>query len=175
MAWYGRATGVLVTLLGTAAASENVVETNRWDLVGAWGGTCTCPDGEVYRVGLHLYDSQCGATSDLACYGGVSGPCSTSNSGGQGVVVTCVGCGDNCPPPAPPASPGAPPSLCYKVRWGNGNQGGIQPVTGMPAAHPLVDGSLNCTEHAGLSAGDPIPESGTFAREVRAAGAARAC
>ena len=35
-----------------------------------YGGTCTCPDGQKYRVGDQNDD--CGS---LACYGGIPGPC----------------------------------------------------------------------------------------------------
>ena len=38
--------------------------------IGGWGGSCTCPDGQVYQVGD--LDGKCGS---LACYGGVSGEC----------------------------------------------------------------------------------------------------
>ena len=55
--------------------------------VGAWGGTCTCPDGEVYHVG-EIAGSGCG---QLACHGGVSGECSRTDNPqeGWGTRVTC--------------------------------------------------------------------------------------
>merc|ERR1719150_3021072 len=39
-------------------------------MIGAWGGSCTCPDGQVYAVSDN--DDACGS---LACVGGVSGQC----------------------------------------------------------------------------------------------------
>jgi hypothetical protein len=41
--------------------------------VGTWGGTCTCPSGEVYYVGDN--NDYCGS---LACNGGVAGTCDQS-------------------------------------------------------------------------------------------------
>ena len=38
--------------------------------VGAWGGTCTCPDGDSYEVGDNNDDC-----ASLACVGGSMGPC----------------------------------------------------------------------------------------------------
>ena len=60
----------------------------RWQRdVGAWGGTCTCPDGEVYHVG-EIAGSVC---TQLACHGGVSGECSRTDNPreGWGTRVTC--------------------------------------------------------------------------------------
>lgn len=37
---------------------------------GGWGGSCTCPNGQVYWVG----DNWNGCKS-MACVGGVSGKC----------------------------------------------------------------------------------------------------
>ena len=54
--------------------NQNVVQANQPD-VGGWGGSCTCPDGRVYWVGLLLSDNTCGPNSNLACEGGISGPC----------------------------------------------------------------------------------------------------
>lgn len=39
--------------------------------VGGWGGSCTCPDGQIYQVG-HKLSSTC---KILSCEGGVSGTC----------------------------------------------------------------------------------------------------
>ena len=51
---------------------------------GRWGGTCKCPNGEVYQVADN--DDAC---SSLACVGGVSGTCGEKNSGGEHVKVIC--------------------------------------------------------------------------------------
>merc|ERR1712054_572420 len=53
--------------------------------VGAWGGSCTCPDGTVYQVGDN-YDS-CGS---LACDGGKQGKCNRhEDAKWAGKKVTC--------------------------------------------------------------------------------------
>jgi len=54
--------------------------------VGAWGGTCTCPDGQSYHVG----DKKDGCGS-LACYGGTPGPCNkVEGDKRDGMQVTCA-------------------------------------------------------------------------------------
>jgi hypothetical protein len=53
--------------------SDSCTSSNEYssaDNVGTWGGTCTCPGGQVYQAG----DSS-GACGSLACVGGVSGSC----------------------------------------------------------------------------------------------------
>ena len=61
------------------------------DGVGGWGGTCTCPSGEIYNVGDN--NDFC---ASLACNGGVSGKCSSDASpDGAGMAVDC----------APPVTP----------------------------------------------------------------------
>jgi len=82
------------------------------DSFGAWGGSCTCPNGQVYQVGD--IGDQCG---DLACYGGTSGKCHTSQGAWSGKGVVCA---DAChlkpkataaptsAPTAAPATMGAP-------------------------------------------------------------------
>lgn len=88
--------------------------------VGMWGGSCTCPDGQVYEVGDYMNDCK-----SLACVGGVAGEC--HKHGGQtsfGMKVTCassssdVGAGDDPPvlPLAPPSAPRpeGPPSTSAK-------------------------------------------------------------
>jgi FAD/FMN-containing dehydrogenase len=52
--------------------------------VGGWGGTCTCPNGSVFRVG-----NTSDACGSLACVGGVAGACSENNAGGEGNQVIC--------------------------------------------------------------------------------------
>jgi hypothetical protein len=54
--------------------------------VGGWGGLCTCPDGQSYRVGDNTDSCR-----TLACIGGTAGSCSSNNPGGGGVRVTCGG------------------------------------------------------------------------------------
>ena len=54
--------------------------------VGAWGGTCTCPDGQVYNVGDE--NNACGS---LACEHGTPGPCSKEvQQDRAGMQVTCA-------------------------------------------------------------------------------------
>eukprot|EP00967_Tisochrysis_lutea_P120295 scaffold197102_cov26-Tisochrysis_lutea.AAC.1 len=45
--------------------------------VGTWGGTCICPNGEVFQVG----DNGDGCAS-IACIGGISGECGPNNPEG---------------------------------------------------------------------------------------------
>jgi hypothetical protein len=53
--------------------------------VGAWGGTCTCPDGQVYQVGD--YNNYCGS---LACIGGTPSSCEqVGRSERTGMQATC--------------------------------------------------------------------------------------
>jgi FAD binding domain len=68
--------------------------------VGDWGGTCTCPNGSVYRVG-----DNGDACSSLACIGGVAGTCSEANAGGEGYRVICDTTVQS--PTTPPASTSA--------------------------------------------------------------------
>mmetsp|Transcript_58947 Transcript_58947/g.169267 ORF Transcript_58947/g.169267 Transcript_58947/m.169267 type:complete len:893 (+) Transcript_58947:76-2754(+) len=63
---------------------HNVYE--RVDHVGAFGGTCTCPDEQVYQVG----DRNDGCKT-VACYGGVSSGCeATVNAWRLGMQVKCA-------------------------------------------------------------------------------------
>lgn len=54
--------------------------------VGGWGGTCTCPDGQVYQVG-DMYD-QCGT---LWCLGGTAGQCNSYEGPWSRNSVVCKG------------------------------------------------------------------------------------
>lgn len=65
-------------------ASINIVEENVQE-VGGWSGTCTCPNGQQYKVG----DNNNGCRS-LACIGGVSSGCSSNDTSGSGRKVTCA-------------------------------------------------------------------------------------
>ena len=62
----------------------NLLEHNIQD-VGGWSGTCTCPNGQQYKVG----DNHNGCRS-LACIGGVSSGCSKHDRSGLRKRVTCV-------------------------------------------------------------------------------------
>ena len=69
----------------------NVVEEEAQGVCG-WGGTCTCPDGQVYQV-----MENCDNCATLACVGGVSGltcgpnaPPGVVNPDGRRVRVTCA-------------------------------------------------------------------------------------
>ena len=64
----------------------------RLRAVGGHGGTCTCPNGEVYLVGAP-YTTNCAGGSPR-CYGGTAGPTYWVgwNSGeSAGLEVTCAG------------------------------------------------------------------------------------
>lgn len=60
--------------------------------VGTWGGTCACPDGQIYQVGDN--GDACGS---LACVGGLAGICTPWNPGGEGIRVTCGSAPDAAP------------------------------------------------------------------------------
>ena len=64
--------------------AQNKVEENVPE-VGGWSGTCTCPDGQTYKVG----DNN-NACASIACIGGVSSGCNSSDASGSGRRVTCV-------------------------------------------------------------------------------------
>lgn len=51
---------------------------------GTFGGSCTCPDGQVYQVGDN--HDNCGS---LACVGGVSGPCNKYDGEWSKKKVVC--------------------------------------------------------------------------------------
>merc|ERR1712137_257164 len=54
--------------------------------VGAWGGECTCPDGQSYQVGDHI-----DACASLACEGGTAGTCQRAvDETRRGYKVTCA-------------------------------------------------------------------------------------
>merc|ERR1719254_436220 len=76
--------------------------------VGAWGGWCTCPDGQRYNVGDN-HDS-CGS---LACEGGTPGQCmQIVDSSRDGMKVTCAASSvpsPSAPTPAPDTSAGCAP------------------------------------------------------------------
>jgi len=62
-----------LALIAAAAANELSDTTNFYEKVpgvGAWGGSCKCPDGQQFQVGDH--DDACGS---LACQGGAAGHC----------------------------------------------------------------------------------------------------
>jgi len=63
----------------------NIVTENAPN-VGGWGGSCECPDGNVYQVGDN-HDS-CGS---LACVGGTSGTCNRWHGSWARRKVECAG------------------------------------------------------------------------------------
>lgn len=87
-----------------AGKNKYVKDTEK---VGAWGGTCTCPDGSTYDVG----DNKDSCAS-LACEGGRSGPCEKKEAEKRrGMRVTCAG---TFPPTLlPTRNPGAPEKLVW--------------------------------------------------------------
>lgn len=80
--------------------------------VGDWGGTCTCPNGEVYQVG----DNNDGCQT-LACIGGVAGSCTGDNPGGAGYRVICGTMTPTLAPviPAPTETPTETPTAPVPV------------------------------------------------------------
>ncbi|ALH23216.1 hypothetical protein ceV_310 [Chrysochromulina ericina virus CeV-01B] len=59
----------------------NIVGTAK----GAWGGSCTCPDGQVYQV-----SDNATVGKELACYGGISGPVNKTSGPWSYKSVTCA-------------------------------------------------------------------------------------
>ena len=81
-----------------SANSRNVVVEND-ETVGNWGGTCKCPDGNVYLTG-----DEKNACASLACEGGEAGICNEYESLWAHRRVKCAP-----GPPLPPSPPPPPP------------------------------------------------------------------
>ena len=83
----------------------NLIEHNIKE-VGGWSGTCTCPNGQQYKVG----DNNDGCRS-LACIGGVSSGCREGDKSGKHRRVTCAPQQAQPSQPQPPlqAQPQQPP------------------------------------------------------------------
>ena len=107
--------------------SQNQVFEN-WVGAGTFGGTCTCPDGEVYLVG-----DEKNACGSLSCVNGEPGLCNHYESSWKHRRVVCAQVaaapphGPIPPPPkpTPPPSPDPPP-------------GSPQPVMGTPLSPSAV-------------------------------------
>ena len=78
---------VLITLVGIFFyRNREGLDTNRVGTAkGGWGGSCTCPDGQVYQVS----DNDSGG-KELACYGGISGKINRFTGPWSGKSVTCA-------------------------------------------------------------------------------------
>ena len=116
-------------------ATNNVRET-QVDGVGSWGGTCTCPDGQVFNVGDVPSNGGCNAwhnnvTSAAACIGGIMGPtCGWPNRGGAGVRVTCGALSPPALPPHPPPPSPEPPSMpAGTALWAAVQASGVAAIT----------------------------------------------
>merc|ERR1719436_868660 len=84
--------------------------------VGAWGGTCTCPDGQTYPVGDNW--DNCGS---LACVGGTPSACSmVSDPVRAGMKVTCAQASTQ-----PDPQPLAPAEDVYEKAANVGGWGGL--------------------------------------------------
>jgi len=67
---------------------ENVY--SRTSGVGAWGGWCTCPDGQRYQVG-DKFDACAQGPQSLACIGGTPGECEHRvDAAREGHQVVCA-------------------------------------------------------------------------------------
>ena len=86
--------------------SVNVVETSS-EFAGDWGGSCTCPDGQIYEVG----DNNWKGCGQLACVGGVAGKCSQFKGPWSRRRVFCAPCPEkiSTDPPKTIAPPNAEP------------------------------------------------------------------
>lgn len=84
----------LLTCHGRAPAAAKPVDNYEPNSVdGGWGGSCTCPNGEVYQVA-----DQGRGCSALNCHGGTSGACHKYDGAWSKAKVTC---GDASSPRAP--------------------------------------------------------------------------
>ena len=93
-------TAGLAAALGVSADANTV--TSGVPGVGGWGGTCTCPDGNVYQVGdTGACTARCddpvtcdtsAQSTSLACYGGIQGTCNTYSGGNPGGATKSVIC-----------------------------------------------------------------------------------
>jgi len=101
--------------------------------VGAWGGWCTCPDGQRYNVG-DKNDACAAGPASLACEGGEPGDCvQAEDYARKGMQVTCAGASSSAPlvPASPTPSPppaaiaGTPPAENHYAKViGVGSWGG---------------------------------------------------
>jgi hypothetical protein len=69
--------------------------------VGDWGGSCTCPDGQVYEVGA---TDSC---ATMHCEGGVTGTCNRHSGPWSKRAVVCA---TAAPAPAGPVTPAPTPA-----------------------------------------------------------------
>ena len=92
--------------LGLVGSAQNLVRSNSAG-VGEWGGSCLCPNGQIYEVGD--WKDRCGS---LACIGGLSGTCHRRKGAWSGRSVEC----DPNIPPAPICGvPDNPAPVCEAV------------------------------------------------------------
>jgi len=92
-----------------ASAPTNTVWENDHSL-GGWGGSCTCPNGEVYQVADN--GDSCGS---LACNGGTSGTCNRWDGAWSKRGVWCMPASPAPTPeptPQPTAEPTSKPQFC---------------------------------------------------------------
>jgi len=76
--------------VGIANPHEQVNIYEHSNGVGAWGGWCTCPDGQRYNVG-DLFDGCANGPQSLACFGGTPGECvKVADETRNGMKVTCA-------------------------------------------------------------------------------------
>jgi len=98
--------------------------------VGAWGGWCTCPNGQRYNVG-DKWDACANGPASLACEGGTAGECVHQvDESRDGMMVTCGGATAPTPSksaPAPSPADSQPSASCVPFdQW------------------PSVDGGVTC-------------------------------
>ena len=81
----------------------NVVE-ELSEFAGDWGGSCTCPDGQIYEVG----DNNWKGCGQIACVGGVAGKCSEFKGPWSRRRVFCAPCPEEVKPQPPAVTAPAP-------------------------------------------------------------------
>ena len=122
-----------------ACAVINSIYESNVPGVGAYGGSCTCPDGRVYQVGDN--NDMC---QSLACIGGVPGKCNAHDGVWSHNQVTCgtsLSGDDTTVPPCTeqPTSPEQPAGFCdlYPVPF--------TPYHVLCTLHPVLCTPVPCT------------------------------
>lgn len=91
--------------------------------IGGWGGSCTCPDGQIYQVG-----DNGDACNSLACVGGTAGTCNRNDGSWSFRKVECAAAPVPAPTPVQVAAPTPAPAT--------GTPSGPTSVTTQLKLHP---------------------------------------
>ena len=129
--------------------------------IGGWGGSCRCPNGQVYQVG----DSGKGCTA-LACINGKPGKCNRKQSAAwAGNKVTCATAILPTTPTAPPTPPPTPPRTRSPT-----SPPPPPPTTSPPSPSPTFPAAGQWTTHSNKNCYPPrdaVGLSSSLGRMVR--------